>query len=79
MVCVFVLTVSLNDVKNVTTPQLVLFIAPYSVAAYSSRGRALLGLGICVTAIAAGNLFGTGTSASRRGCSASAPPPGRRG
>ena len=39
MVCVFVLTVSLNDVKNVTTPQLVLFIAPYSVAAYSSRTR----------------------------------------
>ncbi len=62
MVCVFVLTVSLNDVKNVTTPQLVLFIVPYSVAAYSSRSRAMLGLGVCVAAIAAANLLGAGMS-----------------
>jgi signal transduction histidine kinase len=62
MICVFVLTVSQNDVKNVTTPQLVLFIAPYSVAAYSSQSRATLGLAICVLAIAAGNLLGSGTS-----------------
>jgi signal transduction histidine kinase len=64
MVCVFVLTVSLNDVRNVTTPQLVLFIAPYSVAAYSSRRRALLGLGICVVAIAAANLLEPGLSST---------------
>ena len=50
MMCVFVLTVTQNDVKNVTTPQLVLFIVPYSVAAYSSRTRATLGLAICVIA-----------------------------
>jgi signal transduction histidine kinase len=62
MVCVLVLTVSLNDVKNVTTPQLVLFIAPYSVAAYSSRNRAVLGLAICVIAISAANLLGPGLS-----------------
>jgi signal transduction histidine kinase len=62
MVCLFVLTVSHNDVKNVTTPQLVLFVVPYSVAAYSSRTRAALGLAVCVIAIVAGNLLGTGTS-----------------
>jgi signal transduction histidine kinase len=62
MVCVFVLSVTRNDVKNVTTPQLVLFIAPYSVAAYSSRARATLGLAICVIAITAGNLLGTDRS-----------------
>jgi len=62
MTCVFVLSVSPTDVTNVTTPQLVLFIVPYSVAAYSSRARATLGLAICVIAIAAGNLLGTGTS-----------------
>jgi signal transduction histidine kinase len=54
--------VSQNDVKSVTTPQLVLFIVPYSVAAYSSRTRATLGLAICVIAIAAGNLLEAGTS-----------------
>lgn len=61
MTCVFVLTLSLNDVKNVTTPQLVLFIVPYSVAAYSSRTRATVGLAICVAAIAAANLLGGAT------------------
>ena len=60
MVCVFVLTVTPNDVHNVSTPQLVLFIAPYSVAAYSPRNRALLGLVICVAAVAAGNLLAPG-------------------
>ena len=64
MACVFVLTVSLNDVRNVTTPQLVLFIVPYSVAAYSSRARALLGLAICVIAIAAANLLEPGLSSA---------------
>jgi signal transduction histidine kinase len=64
MVCVFVLTVSLNDVKNVTTPQLALFIIPYSVAAYSSRTRAILGLAICVAAIAAANLLEPGLSSA---------------
>ncbi len=62
MACVFVLTVSMNDITNVTTPQLVLFIVPYSVAAYSSRTRALLGLAICVIAIAAANLLEPGMS-----------------
>jgi signal transduction histidine kinase len=64
MVCVFVLTVTTNDVKNVTSPQLVLFLAPYSVAAYSSRRRALIGLGICVTAIASANLLAPGLSST---------------
>lgn len=39
------LVVALADVKSVDFPQLVLFIPPYSVAAYSTRPRALLGLG----------------------------------
>ena len=64
MVCVFALTVSLNDVRNVTTPQLVLFIVPYSVAAYSSRARAVLGLAICIIAIAAANLVEPGLSSA---------------
>ena len=62
MACVLVLTVSPDDVKNVSTPQLVLFIVPFSVAAYSSRFRATLGLGICVAAVAAGNVLAPGTS-----------------
>ena len=62
MLCVFALTVSVNDVRNVTTPQLVLFIVPYSVAAYSSRRRATVGLAICVIAISAANLLEPGLS-----------------
>lgn len=57
MGCVFVLSVTPNDVQNVSTPQLVLFIVPYSVAAYSPRGRAIMGLGVCVVAVVAGNLL----------------------
>lgn len=41
---VLLLVISLSDVQSVNFPQLVLFITPYSVAAYSARPRALVGL-----------------------------------
>lgn len=44
MSSVLLLMRALADVKTVNFPQLVLFIPPYSVAAYSTRRRALLGL-----------------------------------
>lgn len=48
--------VALADVKSVNFPQLVLFIAPYSVAAYSGRRRALLGLAYTGIVLVANNL-----------------------
>lgn len=50
---------------NASTPQLLLFIAPYSVAAYAPRNRALLGLAYSGAAIGAiGLLTGSGGLAS---------------
>lgn len=48
---------ALADVKTVNFPQLVLFIAPYSVAAYSARPRALLGLGYSGMVLVANNVL----------------------
>jgi len=63
MACVFALTVGASDIQNVNSPQLVLFIAPYSVAAYSVRNRAVLGLAACLAAVCASNVLG-GSGAS---------------
>jgi signal transduction histidine kinase len=49
MSCVPLMIVALADVASVNFPQLVLFIAPYSVAAYAPRRRALFGL--CYTGV----------------------------
>jgi signal transduction histidine kinase len=58
------LIVALADVKTVNFPQLVLFIPPYSVAAYSQRRQALLGLGYTGLVVVVNNLVGPpGTSA----------------
>ena len=57
MSCVPLIIVGLADVKTVNFPQLVLFIAPYSVAAYSQRRRALLGLGYTGLVLVANNLL----------------------
>jgi signal transduction histidine kinase len=54
---VLLLVIGLSDIKTVNFPQLVLFIAPYSVAAYSSRTRALVGLAYTVAALCAANLI----------------------
>ena len=51
------LIVALADVKSVNFPQLVLFIAPYSVAAYSPRRRAQLGLAYTGLALVVSNLL----------------------
>jgi len=56
MSCVPLLIVALADVKSVNFPQLVLFIAPYSVAAYSPRRRALLGLAYTGLVLVVNNL-----------------------
>jgi signal transduction histidine kinase len=55
---------ALADVKTVNFPQLVLFIAPYSVAAYSARPRALLGLAYTGIVLVANNLLGTSPASS---------------
>jgi signal transduction histidine kinase len=57
MSSVLLVMVALADVKTVNFPQLVLFIAPYSVAAYSARRRALLGLAYTGLVLVAGNLL----------------------
>ena len=57
MSCLPLLMVALADVKSVNFPQLVLFIPPYSVAAYSARRPALLGLAYSGLALATGNLL----------------------
>jgi len=56
MSSVSLLIVALADVKSVNFPQLVLFIAPYSVAAYSPRRRALLGLAYTGLVLVVSNL-----------------------
>lgn len=61
---VLVLATSLADVATVNFPQLVLFIAPYSVAAYSPRSRALIGLAVGVAADVAVNLHNPSGAAS---------------
>lgn len=57
MSCLPLLMVALADVKSVNFPQLVLFIPPYSVAAYSPRRPALLGLAYAGLVIATGNVL----------------------
>jgi signal transduction histidine kinase len=55
---------SLADVQSVNFPQLVLFIAPYSLAAYAPRARALLGLayaGVMIVAVNVVNPAGSGS------------------
>ena len=78
MLCVFVVTVSQNDVKNVTTPQLVLFIVPYSVAAYSSQPARRWALA-SASSRSPREICSSPARRQRRWCSASAPPPGQRG
>ena len=51
------LMLALADVKTVNFPQLVLFIPPYSVAAYSTRRRALVGLAYAGLVLVAGNVI----------------------
>lgn len=43
---VVVLALSLSHLSDINSPQLVLFVAPYSVGAYSSRVRAIFGLAL---------------------------------
>lgn len=61
---VLLLVISLSDVQSVNFPQLVLFITPYSVAAYSHRARALVGLAYAGVIICAVNLTTTSNPAS---------------
>jgi len=51
------LILALADVTTVNFPQLVLFIAPYSVAAYSTQRRALVGLGYTGLVLVVNNLL----------------------
>jgi signal transduction histidine kinase len=51
------LILALADVKTVNFPQLVLFIAPYSVAAYAARRPALLGLGYTALVLVVNNVL----------------------
>jgi signal transduction histidine kinase len=48
-----VLALSLSRLTDINSPQLVLFVAPYSVAAYSPRARAITGLAVSVAAVSA--------------------------
>jgi signal transduction histidine kinase len=57
MSSVLLLTAALADVKTVNFPQLLLFIAPYSVAAYSERRRAVVGLAYTGLVLVASNLL----------------------
>jgi signal transduction histidine kinase len=53
MVGVLVLALSLSHLRGINSPQLVLFVAPYSVAAYSPRVRAVAGLAVSIAAVSA--------------------------
>ena len=64
MTSALLLMVALADVKTVNFPQLVLFIAPYSVAAYADAPRARLGLAYTGLVIVAGNVLQPSGSAS---------------
>lgn len=46
------------DLAALNTPQLLLFVAPYSVAAHAPRPRAVAGLGVSLAAVATINLTG---------------------
>jgi signal transduction histidine kinase len=48
-----VLALSLSHLTDINSPQLVLFVAPYSVAAYSPRVRAVAGLAVGIAALSA--------------------------
>ena len=51
-------------VESVNFPQFVLFIPPYSVASYMPRGRALLGLAVCLAPVVAIDSTGSTTLSS---------------
>jgi signal transduction histidine kinase len=53
MMGVVILALSLSHLSDINSPQLVLFVAPYSVAAYSPRLRAIAGLTVCIAAASA--------------------------
>ncbi len=53
MAGIVVLALSLSHLTGINSPQLVLFVAPYSVAAYSPRVRAIAGLTVCIAAASA--------------------------
>src|ERR1700677_3362566 len=53
MAGIFVLALSLSHLTSINSPQLVLFVAPYSVAAYLPRIRAIAGLTVCIAAVSA--------------------------
>ena len=53
-----VLALSLSQLADINSPQLVLFVAPYSVAAYSPRARAIAGLVVSIAAVSALSALG---------------------
>jgi len=53
MAGIVVLALSLSQLTDINSPQLVLFVAPYTVAAYSPRIRAVAGLAVCIAAMSA--------------------------
>jgi signal transduction histidine kinase len=53
MAGIVVLALSLSHLTGINSPQLVLFVAPYTVAAYSPRIRAIAGLAVCIAAMGA--------------------------
>lgn len=57
MSSVLLLVIALADVQTVNFPQLVLFIAPYSVAAYATRRPAVLGLAFTALTLVIGNVL----------------------
>lgn len=74
MSCVPLLIAALADVKTVNFPQLVLFIAPYSVAAYSARRGAAVGLAFALCILVANNLVQSSGSSWVFGIVATAAP-----
>ena len=64
MTSILLIVISLSAVQNVNSAQLVLFIVPYSVAAYSTRTRALLGLAYSGAIICAVNLISAPAASS---------------
>ena len=50
-----------SDFRHLTVPLFAVFIPPFAVAAYESRGRALLGLAVCVAGAGILNAMGSGS------------------
>jgi signal transduction histidine kinase len=51
MAGIVILALSLSHLTGINSPQLVLFVAPYTVAAYSPRIPAIAGLAVCIAAM----------------------------